>query len=1316
MKIIYDRFNKSKIVNNIINSIKKLGIVFMIMLIFLSSISSPIAYAVTGEEILNKAKEKEGTPYVWGAPILEKFKDPSCKSFDCSGLVGWTLTQLGMPVKTRTTRDWKNKNKMFEDPNTKIEEIDTNDKSKWQVGDILLFEGHVSIYAGVKNGVHQQYHAQSPGTQISQTKYYASKPLLKVYRVSDGASSANAATTRKVIEDVKTDINKNAFFYNGIPKGQVSIEKKESAIRRLVLFIKEILNFFLMLLINLFKLPFIGAATLMEIMITNAFEAVVGNPNYIKNDVNTEFYIDHRRAVTVENILLNRIEFLNIDFFISPLEAMKRAEGKTGTGVEISKLDEKAERGGNSAIAQSYSKENGKEKEQENKNFEELPVSLLRQTISKTYYVTLMVSIGIMFLAAVLSAIFGMVSTVAGKKDAYMTYAKEWIKTLGYTLLTLVFIVAVIKLNASFVSMLYNILIKGQAQTYSLYETIRTRAYSLQPMVGYSATIMYVILAWYTVKFALIYTKRLLIVMMMLVVAPFLPVYSLIRKLVTGQSDVYLSWAKEFLYTVLIQSIHVFIYFLFVTIAMQTGEESLFGIVVMIMVLHIMMEVTQSIKNYLHVGGGSHSLLGNILDSSKSLSVMQGYIGASYLKSRKKALDKLGKKYVKPLLKKVPSVAEKAVAGTYNNVQRTKEFIADRFGSEAEAEAETVTMPANNNEPLEENKLKKAIKEQTLQEKIANPAELDLSSAELRAKLESMQGAKAKEKNKERARIFDIQNYVTIDEKGRKRMLPPELRYDNKTGKLIENSKVRTQLKKDLAALVGMTPKDFKNLTKLAFSSLKTSVGVLGAITFLPIYLTDPGFAALATTYSMSFMNNGKSNLKTLQENAKKAKEKSNIEIKILPYAVIPVLFNLQPIKKRYMKRKYNKMIEGEQDAILRGQKIRKYRYTGLSSSYLSDFTHKTNAEILQVMVQKQNRRVDVGNLEVKKLSLQKNYSLGGPMYEKKHDRIKETNKLILSLAEASYSNMETEIQQMFNNEALALENKKFLEASKDMSIEEMEKAVDKLVDKEINYLAMSQNIQRYKAAKEGYNRLSNDTSNKDLKERLEVEKQFKNIRTETLTNISNKLICNLKTEKLSTLTEAKVYTELDRIFVENRLKGLEDFEKLEVYNIVTDTLTVEYAREEIQRNNARQRNTNYIYENADKKTKEYIENIKTKDVADLTIEEMRDLKKTRIKSYSEGMKVIQNVRSEARARAEAGNTQQVKHIDRYYKGKKVSFMFGTDIDSSELEKVRSRDIKQIAKKYDKPKKKKKKDKDKEEKVNPWDIKEDEDGDGDKDE
>lgn len=1304
MKIIYDRFNKSKIVNNIINSIKKLGIVFIIMLVFLSSISSPIAYAVTGEEILNKAKEKEGTPYVWGAPPLEKFKDPSCKSFDCSGLVGWTLTQVGLPVKSRTTREWKNKSSIFKDPNTKIEEIDTNDKSKWQVGDILLFEGHVSIYAGVKNGVHQQYHAQSPGTQISQTKYYASKPLLKVYRVSDGAASANAATTRKVIEDVKTDIYKNAFFYNGIPKGQVSIEKKESAIRRLVLFIADILYFFLMLLINVFKLPFIGAATLMEIMTTNAFEAVVGNPNYIKNDVNTEFYIDHRRAVTVENILLNRIEFLNIDFFISPLEAMKRAEGKTGTGVEISKLDEKAERGGNSAIAKSYSKENGKEKE--TPNFEELPVSLLRQTISKTYYVTLMISVGIMFLAALLSAIFGMTSTVAGKKDAYKTHAIEWIKTLGYTLLTLVFIVAVIKLNASFVSMLYNILIKGQAQTYSLYETIRTRAYSLQPVVGYTSTIIYVILAWYTVKFALIYTKRLLIVMMMLVVAPFLPVYSLLRKLVTGQSEVYMTWAKEFLYTVLIQSIHVFIYFLFVTIAMQTGEESLFGIVVMIMVLHTMMEITESIRKYLHVGGGPHSLLGNILDSSKSLSVMQGYIGASYLKSRKKQFDKIAKKYIK----KIPGVTEKAVAGTYNNVQRTKEFIADRFGSEEE----TVTIPAednnslpNNNEQLlEENKLKKAIKEQTLQEKIANPEELDLSPAELEAKLESMRD----KKSKGRVSIFKLENYVTIDEQGRKRMLPPELRYDNKTGKLTENSKVRKQLRKDLAALVGMTPKDFSNLTKLAFSSLKTSVGVLGAITFLPIYLTDPGFAALATTYSMSFMNNGKSNINTLGENAKKAKEKSNIEVKILPYKVLPVLLKLQPIKKRYKKRKYNKFINNEKQAILKGERIKNYHYSGISTSYLHDFTHKTNIEILQVMAQKQNRRVDIGNIKFKKLSLQKNYSPGGPLYEKKHDKIKENNKLILSLAEATYANIENETQRMFENEAITLDNKQFLEETKDMSIEEMEKAVDKLVDKEMNYLAMSENINRYKSVKQGYDRYLNDTKSNDLKERLEVEKQFKNIQIETLNNISNKLICNLKQEKLSTLTQEKVYTEIDRVFSENRLEPLEDGEKLEIYNIVFSKVSTEYAKEKIQRNNAKQRNINYTYENADKKTKQYIENIKTKEVSDLTIEEMRDLKKNRIKSYSEGMKVIQNVRSEARARAEAGNTQQVKHIDNYYNGKKVSFMFGTDITSEELEKAKERDIKQIAKKYDKPKKKKKKE-EKEEKVNPWDIKEDEDED-----
>lgn len=90
---------------------------------------------ISGQQILEEGKKFLGDPYAYGAA------GPS--SFDCSGLVQYVLSQLGMHGVPRTSEDqwaW-------------VQKID---RSQLQVGD-LIFEqwpgddtapGHVVIYAG----------------------------------------------------------------------------------------------------------------------------------------------------------------------------------------------------------------------------------------------------------------------------------------------------------------------------------------------------------------------------------------------------------------------------------------------------------------------------------------------------------------------------------------------------------------------------------------------------------------------------------------------------------------------------------------------------------------------------------------------------------------------------------------------------------------------------------------------------------------------------------------------------------------------------------------------------------------------------------------------------------------------------------------------------------------------------------------------------------------------------------------------------------------------------------------------------------------
>ncbi len=88
---------------------------------------------VTGANIdsfISVAESKLGKKYVRGA------KGPN--SFDCSGFVYWCLNQVGVKQGYMTSAGWKNSSKY-----TKI-----NSLGEMQRGDIIVFKGHVAIYAG----------------------------------------------------------------------------------------------------------------------------------------------------------------------------------------------------------------------------------------------------------------------------------------------------------------------------------------------------------------------------------------------------------------------------------------------------------------------------------------------------------------------------------------------------------------------------------------------------------------------------------------------------------------------------------------------------------------------------------------------------------------------------------------------------------------------------------------------------------------------------------------------------------------------------------------------------------------------------------------------------------------------------------------------------------------------------------------------------------------------------------------------------------------------------------------------------------------
>lgn len=697
---------------------------------------------------------------------------------------------------------------------------------------------------------------------------------------------------------LNTITNEN-FFYQGAPKGHY--QARGSFLNNIINFIATIGEYLISLFLNIIiKIPVLGYASLAEVMITNIFNAVAGEEEYINRGMNTDLYIDPRRSVNVENIIFGRVELLNVDFFIDPRKAEERMEGLTGSGQEIERIQERARISGNSGTATEYNSERPE--------YEESVIGALRTNYAKIYYITFSICIITMLLTLLGIAIAGMLSTLGKDKAKYKEYSLDWLKGFATMFFSLLYVFFIIKFNNFILKILMQfsdkILEDGiLKETASIYETIRTRAYDNKFTVGFPATIIYIMLIWDTIKFSFIYVKRLIYVLVLAMIGPLGNTFQVVSNVFTGKAGdrtVISKWAKEISNLVFLQSIHAAVYTFIMIVAFQLLQDISIVNFILVVGLHNMLYKMQDyLKELFKFSDGSGSAISDTLKTNpikEGKNITAAITGKEISKNMVGAAYKDTKKLILGASKKAGYIAKEGVRGGINFGL----FLHDALNKEDEN-----IYQIGDEDFTEETK---KYREERINELVEISEAAGVDNPNLRAYLNTLsnsnledmfanqellftKGPTYKEREKaiinERAERIEeaIKNTKPyfLDEHGRYRILAPIETYNPETGKYETLKPGSKEYFKNLGKAFDIDAARYKEAGTVMVNSLKTGLSIIGAALVIPEVIGDVNLSKdlLNTWVGMQAFGNSKGNGK--KKNAF-VQTKEDIIDYLLPY------------------------------------------------------------------------------------------------------------------------------------------------------------------------------------------------------------------------------------------------------------------------------------------------------------------------------------------------------------------------------------------------------------------------------------------------
>lgn len=260
---------------------------------------------------------------------------------------------------------------------------------------------------------------------------------------------------------------------------------------------------------------------------------------------------------TVEDIIFNRIPILDINFF-----------SDTAAGQNVS---------------------------------EDSVVFIIRKTVA-TWYISFR-NLAIMSLAIIIIyvGIRMALSTIPQGKAKYKQMLIGWIQALVIVIIVHIIMILIVNTNNSIVELIEKAheqkMIEGGYSEASIYDTIESRSYDNRVSVWFPALIMYLALAIIFFRFLWVYIKRLFTILILVIIAPFIGAKYAIDSATGKKGNSFRSWLYDFVYNVLIQTVHAIIYTAIMTTAISMAFDSLAGYLVALIFMNFILSADEIFRN-----------------------------------------------------------------------------------------------------------------------------------------------------------------------------------------------------------------------------------------------------------------------------------------------------------------------------------------------------------------------------------------------------------------------------------------------------------------------------------------------------------------------------------------------------------------------------------------------------------------------------------------------------------------------------------------------------------------------------------------------